>query len=39
MYVISAAIDDISPNMSIGQIPERKAQIAPKKTKRKHFYV
>jgi hypothetical protein len=34
MYVISAAIDAISPNMSIGQIPERKAQITPKKCKK-----
>jgi hypothetical protein len=28
---MSRAIDDISPNMSIGQIPERKAQTAPKR--------
>jgi hypothetical protein len=31
MYVMSAAIDAISPNMSIGKMPERKAHITPKK--------
>jgi hypothetical protein len=38
MYVISAAIDAISPNMSIGQIPERKAQIAPKKKQKENIF-
>jgi len=28
--MISAAIDVISPNMFIGQMPERNAQIMPK---------
>ena len=37
MYVMSAAIDAISPNTSIGQIPERTAQIAPKNVKEKIF--
>ena len=37
MYVISAASDAISPSTSIGKIPERNAQIAPKNAKHKLF--
>jgi hypothetical protein len=37
MYMMSAAIDVISPSTSTGQIPERKAQTAPKNLKEKIF--